>query len=169
MSTPASVTRTAASLLRTRWLVRAPVRLYKARLGILFGPRFVMIEHTGRKSGARRYAVLEVVGRPSPGSYLVVSGFGQRAQWFRNIRADPRVRVYALSRPPANGTARVLPRPEAAAALAAYVARHPRAWEAARPVLRDTLGGPDDDIESRLPVVALELGRREPGRREPGR
>lgn len=154
-STP--ISRTAAALLRTRWLMRAPVWLYRARLGILAGPRFVMLEHTGRKSGARRYVVLEVVGRRPPATCLVVSGFGERAQWFRNIRADSRVRVYILSRAPAAGIARILPRAEAGAALAAYSARHPRAWEAMRPVLRDTLGSHDGEIESRLPVVALEL------------
>jgi hypothetical protein len=73
----------------TRWLVRAPVWLYRARLGILLGPPFVMLERTGRKSGARRYVVLEVVQRGAAGSHVVVSGFGDRAQWFRNIRAEP--------------------------------------------------------------------------------
>jgi hypothetical protein len=42
----------AAGLLRTRWIVRAPVGLYRARLGFLLGPRMLMLEHTGRKSGA---------------------------------------------------------------------------------------------------------------------
>lgn len=159
MPASASMTRAAAALLRTRWLMRAPVWLYRARLGILAGPRFIMLEHTGRKSGARRFVVLEVVGRRPPDTYLVVSGFGERAQWFRNIRANPRVRVYALSRAPASGTARILPRAEASAALAAYSARHPRAWDAMKPVLRDTLGSRDGDVESRLPVIALEPGR----------
>lgn len=155
MSASSWFTQAAAGLLRTRWLVRAPVLLYRARLGILLGPRFVMLEHTGRKSGARRHVVLEVVQHPAAGSYVVVSGFGDRAQWFRNIRAEPRVRVYALSRKPAAAVARVLPPAEAAAVLADYTARHPRAWAAMEPVLRDTLGGSGDG-ESRLPVVALE-------------
>ncbi len=159
MSASSSFTQAAAGLLHTRWLVRAPVWLYRARLGIVLGPRFVMLQHTGRTSGARRYVVLEVVERRAPGTYVVVSGFGDRAQWFRNIRADPRVRVYALSRKPAAATARVLPPQEAAAVLATYSARHPRAWAAMRPVLRDTLGSRGGDVESRLPVVALESGR----------
>jgi hypothetical protein len=54
-------------MLRTRRLVRAPIWLYRARLGFLFGPRLIMLEHTARKSGARCYVVLEVVDRPSPG------------------------------------------------------------------------------------------------------
>lgn len=157
MSASSRLTQSAAGLLRTRWLVRAPVWLYRARLGILLGPRFVMLEHTGRKSGARRHVVLEVVQHPAAGSYVVVSGFGDRAQWFLNIRAEPRVRVYALSRKPAAAVARVLPPPEAAAVLAQYSARHPRAWSAMEPILRDTLGGGDPG--SRLPVVALEPGR----------
>jgi len=83
----------AARLLRVRWAVRAPVRLYQARLGFLFGSRLLMLEHTGRKSGARRHVVLEAVDHSRPGIYVVASGFGGQAQWFRNVRVDPRVRV----------------------------------------------------------------------------
>lgn len=159
MSASSRFTGAAAGLLRARWLVRTPVWIYRARLGILLGPRFLMLEHTGRKSGARRYVVLEVAGHPQPDRYIVVSGFGDRAQWFRNIRANPRVRVTALSRGPAPATARILPRNEATAALTVYSARHPRAWAAMKPILGDTLGSPAADVESRLPVIALELGR----------
>ncbi|MGH7735078.1 MAG: nitroreductase family deazaflavin-dependent oxidoreductase, partial [Gemmatimonadales bacterium] len=34
----------AAGLLRVRWLVRAPIGLYRARLGFLFGSRLLMLE-----------------------------------------------------------------------------------------------------------------------------
>ncbi|HET9970845.1 MAG TPA: nitroreductase family deazaflavin-dependent oxidoreductase [Streptosporangiaceae bacterium] len=158
MSASSRITGAATGLLRTRWLVRAPVWLYRARLGILLGPRFLMLEHTGRKSGTRRYVVLEVVEHPRPGTYIVVSGFGDRAQWFRNIRASPQVLVYTLSRGPASATARILPREEAAAALTGYSARHPRTWAAVKPVLQGTLGSPAAGVESRLPVIALESG-----------
>jgi deazaflavin-dependent oxidoreductase (nitroreductase family) len=126
MSASSRIADAATGLRRTRWLVRVPVWLYRARLGALLGPRFLMLEHTGRKSGARRYVVLEVVEHRSPRTYLVVSGFGDRAQWFRNIRASPKVRVYTLSRRPAPATARIFPQAEAAAALTAYAVRHPR-------------------------------------------
>jgi len=52
-----------------------------------------MLEHVGRKSGCRRYVVLEVVDHAAPGSHVMISGFGTRAQWFRNIQANPQVRV----------------------------------------------------------------------------
>jgi hypothetical protein len=76
-----AIGRTGARVLRNRRLMRAPIWLYQARLGFLFGSRMLLLEHIGRKTGARRYVVLEVVGHARPGTYVVVSGFGDRAQW----------------------------------------------------------------------------------------
>jgi len=148
----------AARLLRVRWLVRAPVWAYRARLGALFGSRLVMLEHTGRTSGRRRFVVLEVVGRPARDTYLVVSGFGSRAQWFRNIQANPQVRLCIRSRRPVPAKARVLTRDQARAALAAYAAARPRAWATLKPALEHTLGAEVGD----LPMVTLDLAP--PGR-----
>ena len=58
-----------ARLLKNRALVRAPIWLYRARLGFVMGHRMLLLEHIGRKSGARRYAVLEVVERPAHDRY----------------------------------------------------------------------------------------------------
>lgn len=137
--------------------MRAPIWLFKARAGVLFGSRMLMLEHTGRKSGARRYAVLEVVDHPTPATYVVASGFGRKAQWFRNIEADPRVRVYAGSHAPRGATARVMTQDEVDGTLAAYRGRHPRAWERMRPVLEGTLGAPITDTGAPLPLVELRL------------
>lgn len=46
----------------------------------MFGPRLLMLEHTGRKTGILRYVVLEAVDHPDPGTYVVAAGFGDRAQ-----------------------------------------------------------------------------------------
>ncbi|OBI36032.1 nitroreductase [Mycobacterium sp. E2238] len=146
-----------AHLLRSRRLMRAPVWLYKARAGALFGSRLLMLEHIGRKSGAPRYVVLEVVGHPAPETYVVASGFGRKAQWFRNIEANPRVRVYAGSRAPRRAIARILDQQEADRALAAYVSRHRKAWEQMRPVLEETLGLPITETDTPLPLVELRL------------
>ena len=56
-------TRLATRMLRTRWFVRAPIWLFRVRLGFLFGHRLLMLEHVGRKSGLARYVALEVVAR----------------------------------------------------------------------------------------------------------
>ena len=148
-----------ARLLRNRRLMRAPIRLYKARLGFLFGTRMLMLEHIGRKSGVHRYVVLEVIDRASPGTYVVASGFGARAQWYRNIQANPRIRVFTGGLGPRSATAHVLTQAEADAALQAYISRHPRAWSNLKSVIENTLGTPIDDHNTALPMVALELDR----------
>ncbi len=160
-STTSRVTRTVASrgaaLLRVRWFVRAPIWLYRARLGFLFSSRLLMLEHIGRISGARRYVVLEVIARPAPGSYIVASGFGARAQWFRNVRANPQVHIYLGSRRPATATAHALTGEQSAAALAAYAAAHPRAWRMLKLVFETTLGAQIGEQETTLPLVTLNL------------
>ncbi|OBI48648.1 nitroreductase [Mycobacterium kyorinense] len=149
-----------ARILRSRRLVRAPVWMYKARAGALLGSRLLMLEHIGRKTGARRYVVLEVIGHPASDRYVVASGFGDKAQWFRNVRANPHVRVYVGSRAPAPATARVLNKAEADQALAGYISRRPRAWEQFKPVLEQTLGAPITETDTPLPIVELRLDAR---------
>jgi deazaflavin-dependent oxidoreductase (nitroreductase family) len=141
-----------ASLLRVRWLVRLPIWLYRARLGWLFGSRLLMLEHTGRRTGSKRYVVLEVVDRPEPGCYVVASGFGSASQWYQNVLADPRVRVYLGGNPAAPAEARLLSRAESMAATSAYSHRHRRAWAVLKPVFQATLGAPVHE----LPLVAFK-------------
>ncbi|MGV0836946.1 nitroreductase family deazaflavin-dependent oxidoreductase [Mycolicibacterium thermoresistibile] len=146
-------------ILQSRRLVRAPIWLYRIRAGALLGSRMLMLEHIGRKSGARRQVVLEVIDHPEPDVYIVASGFGTRAQWFRNITADPNVRVQVGSRAPVAATARILDQQDADRALATYRARHPRAWAQLRGVLEQTLGEPITDTNTALPMVELRMHR----------
>lgn len=155
-----ALTGLASRLLRSRWLTRAPIWVYRARLGGLLGGRLLMLEHVGRKTGARRQVVLEVIAgqqHRGAGSYIVASGFGDRAQWFRNIVANPRVRVYAGSRRPTPATARVLDQSEADRVLGDYIQRHPRTWEQFSAVLEQTLGEPVTATHTALPMVELRL------------
>ncbi len=147
----------AVALIRTRWFVRAPIWLYRARLGLLFGRRLLLLQHTGRSSGRRRSVVLEVVDRPAPGTLLVASALGERAQWFRNVRQTPQVRVQLGSRGPAPAVARVLAQDEAAAAIRRYASAHPRAWSRLRPVVEALLERPVTPDDPGVPVVALDL------------
>jgi deazaflavin-dependent oxidoreductase (nitroreductase family) len=153
------IARWLARLLRTRWIVRLPVWVYRAHLGVLFGGRLLMLQHTGRRSGRHRFVVLEVVDRQEPSWYVVVSGFGERAQWLRNIDVDPEVRVYVRSRCPVPATARRLSTEHASAALAAYRRDHPGAWRSLRPVLEQTLGTSIDETKPALPMVRLVVDR----------
>lgn len=153
----AAIGRVGAWLLSNRALMRAPVALYRARLGFLLGSRTLMLEHIGRTSGARRYVVLEVVGHPAPDTYVVASGFGERSQWYRNLMARPRARISVAGRGPRPATARRLPAAEADAALAAYVSRYPRAWAKFKSVLEHTLGTAVSEHDTPLPMIELRL------------
>jgi deazaflavin-dependent oxidoreductase (nitroreductase family) len=147
----------AARILRIRFLMRAPIWIYKAGAGRILGSRLLMLEHTGRKSGVRRNVVLEVIGHPAQDSYLVASGFGERSQWFRNIKTNPEVSIYTGKHASAAATARIVTQQEADRALANYADQHPRAWKRFRPVLEKTLGEAISATGTSLPIVELRL------------
>ncbi|WP_040788579.1 nitroreductase family deazaflavin-dependent oxidoreductase [Nocardia paucivorans] len=145
--------RLGARLLRTRAFVRAPIPLYRAGLGFLFGSRLLLLEHIGRKTGTRRFAVLEVVDRPTPDRIVIASGFGTESQWYRNIRAHPRVRIWIGARRGVAATATPMSVDESAAVLARYAAEHPRAWKRLRATIEQATGASVDG----LPMVLLRL------------
>lgn len=76
------------------WLWRAPIWFFRIGLGGMFGKRFLLLSHIGRKSGQTRQAVIEVVKIDSENNiYYSVSGFGEKAQWFQNIMSTPQVNI----------------------------------------------------------------------------
>jgi deazaflavin-dependent oxidoreductase (nitroreductase family) len=143
-----------------RLLLRAPVWLYRFGLGWLLGRRFLMVEHRGRRTGKPRYAVLEVVRHDHlADSYVVASGWGRKADWYRNVRLTPEVRVTVGVR---RFDARALPLPiaEATRELCEYARAHPAAFRALAGVL---LGRGDVTCEQVAKLVpVLVLTRRAP-------
>ena len=79
-------------------------------------PTQTLLETTGRKSGQARR--IPVGGLLEDGRFWLVSEFGERSQYVRNIVADPRVRVRVRGRWH-SGTAHLLPADDAATRLAA--------------------------------------------------
>ncbi|MEU7313253.1 nitroreductase/quinone reductase family protein [Streptomyces sp. NPDC007083] len=79
-------------------------------------PGQTLLETTGRSSGLPRRT--PVGGRQEGRRFWLVSEHGDRAQYVRNIRADPRVRVRVSGRWH-TGTARLLPDDDPYARLAA--------------------------------------------------
>ena len=141
--------------LTTRPLARSPIALYRVGLGWLLGPRLLMLEHVGRRSGQPRYVVLEVVGQPAEGRFVVASGFGRRVDWYRNLVANPHCRVSTGRRRRLPATARLLDDADSAARLAVYQQNHPRAWEQLKESLTEALGYEITEI----PMVELTLDR----------
>lgn len=77
-------------------------------------PLQTLLETTGRVSGLPRRT--PVGGRRIGDSFWLVSEFGERSQYVRNIRADPRVRVRVRGRWH-TGTAHPLPEDDPVARL----------------------------------------------------
>ncbi|GAA1503049.1 deazaflavin-dependent oxidoreductase (nitroreductase family) [Agromyces terreus] len=141
------------AFLTTRWAVRAPIPIFRAGFGFLFAGRMLLLEHRGRTSGERRYVVLEAVEREAPDRVVVASGFGPHAQWYRNLRAEPRcgVSVGARTRVPAR--AELLDDEESARLLEAYAARHPKAFE----MLERSISRATGSAHPQIPMVRLHL------------
>ncbi|NHZ71504.1 MAG: nitroreductase family deazaflavin-dependent oxidoreductase [Aquificales bacterium] len=72
-------------------MFKYPVYLWRLGLGPLMGKLFVMITTTGRKSGLPRRTLTEI--HHLNGRKYAPSGFGRRAQWYKNIEADPHVTI----------------------------------------------------------------------------
>ena len=143
----------------SRAVFRAPIHLYRLGLGGLFGKRILLLTHTGRVSGMPRQVILEVVEHdPTDGSFVVASGWGPTAAWYRNILHTPQVSVQ-VGRHTIPVTAVPLTAEEGADIFARYAARH-RA--AARYLLPRLLGFAVDGTEAdfravgqRMPFVRL--------------
>ncbi len=134
-----------------RVLLRAPIWLYRAGLGRLFGHRLIYIAHRGRKSGARREVVVEVVRHdPAVPEAVVVAAWGGRPDWYRNLLAAPAIEVrLGGARWPAPDH-RELDADEVHRTLVAYQRAHPRAWKRLAPLL----GFPADPADPRWSEVA---------------
>ena len=138
-----------------RRLMRAPRYLYDLRLGRLLGRRFVLIEHTGRKSGLPRKTVLEVVGYDDT-SMDVAAAWGSKSDWFQNLVANPAARVSSGRLRGAPATAAAVAPAEAAAVFDRYAREHRRAARA----LASALQLPFDDpaaMAAAVPLLRLTL------------
>jgi len=144
---PGWVDELAARLLKTRWLMRMPIPLYRAGLGWIFGRRLVMIEHLGRVSREPRFVVVEVVER-EPDAVRVASGFGVHAQWYRNLRANGVAYLSTGRARRVRAAVRLLDRPESEAVLARYATEHPAAWRHLHSAMDLAAGG-----DAHIPIV----------------
>lgn len=142
----------------TRWLYRLPILLYRAGLGWMLGSRFLLLEHIGRVTGKRRQTVLEVVdSEPASGIFYVVAAWGERADWYQNIKSISEV-SYQVGRRHFEGKARPLPQEEAEQVFLAYGHSHPRALQSLMRVLGYRIESNDQSyraLAEHLPVVKL--------------
>lgn len=110
-----------------RFLFRLPVWLYRLGLGWLLGERFLLINHVGRKSRKPYQTVVEVARRDADaGLYVVASGYGARADWYRNLRHSPETTIQ-VGRRRLDARAELLSPRESGEEMVAYARRPPAA------------------------------------------
>jgi deazaflavin-dependent oxidoreductase (nitroreductase family) len=138
-----------------RRLYRLPIKLYRLHLGWLLMEHFLLLIHTGRKSGLPRQTVLEVLWQEKDcGTYYVLAGWGEQADWVKNIEQTPQVTVTVGSRRFAARAARLSPE-EAEVKVIAYARQHPRLVRYLPRLLGYRIDGSEEDLPAlaRLGVV----------------
>ena len=148
-----------------RRALRLPVRLYDLGAAGLFGHRFLLLTHRGRRSGRLYRTMLEVVGwDPERREAIVMSGFGPEANWRLNALAGGAVEVQiaGLRFEP---QVRSPKREEAVAVVADYERRNRIAAPIVRTVLSRLAGFRYDGsaaarerLVETLPLVAFRSG-----------
>ena len=143
-------------LSRVAW--RSAIWLYRIGLGSLLGERMLLLNHTGRKSGKLRQAVLEVVEHDTgTGAYIVASGFGEKSDWFKNIIAHPAVSIQ-VGNTCLVALADRVPLEQAKEIMSSYNRRHPKLLRSLAGGLGYRSDGSDDDARffaESIPLVAL--------------
>lgn len=108
-----------------RKATRLPTYLYRFRLGRLLGHRVLLLTHRGRKTGRVRRTPLEVIRHDAATEEsVVVSAWGEKADWYRNLRAAPAMEIQ-VGRKRYVPKQRFLSPEEVYAEISAYERRHP--------------------------------------------
>lgn len=82
-----------------KWLFRLPIYFYRFGLGWLVPKRFLLLKHIGRTSGQVRYAVVEVADYDAENKrYYIVSGYGEKSQWYKNLLKTPTIQIQVRSK-----------------------------------------------------------------------
>jgi deazaflavin-dependent oxidoreductase (nitroreductase family) len=109
--------------------LRLPIFMYRLGLGGIFGKRFLLLEHTGRKSGRKYQTVIEVVRYDkSTGAYYVASGWGELADWYLNLKTNPGAMIM-VGRQMLCVQSQFLTEEESAWELIDYAKRYPLAFK----------------------------------------
>ncbi len=74
-----------------KMMYKAPIVLWRMGLGPLMGRIFVLITTTGRKSGLPRHTLAEYF--VLDGKLYVVCAYGAKADWYKNMMANPYVTI----------------------------------------------------------------------------
>lgn len=146
-----------------RFGLRLPILLYRIKLGWLLGDRFLMLTHIGRKSGLHHQTVIEVVKHDkASNTYYIVSGWGEKSDWYQNIQKTPQVTIQVRGRK-FQSTAQFIPLSKATAIMEAYAHNHPVAFSELSMLFFGEHLKPNTDaperIARKMPMVAFHYSK----------
>ncbi len=125
----------------------------------MLGKRMLHLTHTGRKSGLAREVVLEVVRYWEPSNtYVVASAWGEKADWYQNVKRTPEVWI-KVGRLSSAAIATSLSEEDAERALLEYAADHPTALRYLSSFMGFETPENEDDVRQigrQLPMVGLK-------------
>jgi deazaflavin-dependent oxidoreductase (nitroreductase family) len=108
-----------------KWVLKVPVIYYRLGLGWMVGRFILLLTTTGRKTGKKRQTPLEYEYDAVTCRYRIAAGWGGRTDWYRNLRANPRVTVQ-VGREKFEAIAEPAPVEEIAGYMMRLSQRHPR-------------------------------------------
>lgn len=155
MSATEFAARLGVRALRSARLRGVPSRLYRARMGFVFGTRLLLLEYTGQRSGVLESIILSVIDRPAPGEYVVASWSGAGGRWYRDVQADPHVRISTGTDCGVAATAIALSQGQCGGALGHYIYTDPVGWQRTKSAIEIVTGRPVDT----LTMVKFRIGR----------
>ena len=131
-----------------RLLMRFPIWLFRMHLGWMVGERFLLLTHTGRNSGVPRQTILEVLQHETASdAYYVLSGWGGKADWLRNVEKTPEV-IITVGRRQLHARAERLGSEAAERAILAYAKRNPLAIRVLPRMMGYRLDGSEEDFRA---------------------
>jgi deazaflavin-dependent oxidoreductase (nitroreductase family) len=144
-----------------RLALRAPLLLYRARLGWLLGERFLLLVHRGHRTGRARKTILEVAHRDErAGEVVVIAAWGETAAWYRNLQAAPAIEVRIGRERWLAPNHRFLDERELITVLESYQRAHPSAARAITRMLGWQLHGSTAELKRSLQTARAVAFRR---------
>ena len=139
------------------FFLRMTAILYRIGLGFIL-PKQMFLTTFGRKTGKPHRVVVDIVKHDKDiNVYFVNAGWGLRSDWFRNLIANPNVRVQ-VARRKFSGRAAVLPLKEAGDILVEFINQHPYYVRLMMRIIGIEIRLNEEEIRSlvsEIPIVAI--------------
>ena len=108
-----------------KWLFKMPILQYKLGMGWMSGKYGLWLTTIGRKSGQTRPTPLEYEYDKENDRYRIAAGWGGITDWYKNVKANPKVHVQVGSRK-FDAVAEIASDKEVAQYMMNVSKRHPR-------------------------------------------